>query len=278
MRMRSQKMRKNKIIVLLFVALSCSFAVDAQSNRLDANLVTPLGSKCSVLTAENKMDVMLLTKKNGDVLLLKDSIIQEVGIEGNSVILPQGILPTSACTTNDGKIIVQCQDTVYLIDEKLNVYPILHMAYPISMRAVGLSDFAFMAIHDTVVYRYSFKDNSINVVFSTEKAINDFVVDGEDYYFATDSVILVYSEEKVYLPLLSDSKIINRINVSSFGFVLFSTKDGLWIVNHKREKICIYGLPVLDIVLDEYDRLFFKLLDNTWVYLFPMSSYDKLFD
>lgn len=271
-------MKLNRIILIIGVVIIQILPVSAQGKKDGNSLLVPIGVDYSILNDGNSGRTYLFTLPNGDVIMLNDSIMQIINDSTKYIVLPHNTIPIAMCATNEGRIIFQCRDTIYLMMESLRIYPLFHSSRPVKLRAIGQSDFAFLAIRDSCVYRYSFAENKIQRVFLSDDIINDFVVDGGDYYYLSDSIIMLYTEEKEYLPLLGENKTIYNVGISNYGLVLYSTEDGLWLVNPDRQKIQVYDYPVKNIVIDEYDRLFLKLLDGSWVYIHPFSAYLKLFE
>lgn len=260
------------IIILLFWF---SFPMQAQ-NTAESTMKVPKGAVYTTLgnDDENSFIPCIATNKQGMVYYAIQNHV--VSIKNKQQIeLPAHCRPTSMCWTNNDKLVFFSNDTLFILEKGLSFRSLLSVktTKPI-IRPIGENDFAFCVRHDTVLYRYISKSDSLATIVSLDRPIGDFIVDQEDCFIAYGNRVIALSQEKDLIPLLIDEEPINNIAFCGSGSFLLSTPSGLWYVNEKREKELLYNQPILDMITDDYDRAFFMLQDGSWLFLSPISSYE----
>ena len=104
--------------------------------------------------------------------------------------------------------------------------------------------------------------------------ISDFVVDGEDIFFATGEYVVAYLKEKLYIPIFQNTTPVWRMAFCGNGTMFFSDREGLWLINNEREKVSIINQPVVDILTDSNGQGFFKTVDGSWIFVYPTNNYE----
>ena len=139
----------------------------------------------------------------------------------------------------------------------------------------GKSKFAFCATGDTVIYSYNIKNERLETIISYSKPIRDFIVDEEDVYMAVENNIVAFLKEKQYVPIFQNTNPIISFAFCGSKAILFSDKDGLWLVDRDRNKSAISNQPILDIVTDSNNLGFFKTMKGDWLFVSQILNYTK---
>lgn len=263
-------MKKNKTlftIILLVEAMGCSFAQTANQ----ASLFIPEGTQYSVIpNAENVSSCAI--HPNEQAWIVHENVIE---CEGGTIELPSQIKPTLLCWTHSGRAIIYCRDTIYMIDSSYTLRPLVNIvASEVVIQPFGSDDISFCAAGDTTIYTYSFSQNTVNSLLSYPHPIIDFVVDSEDVFFATGKYVVAHSKEKHYIPIFQNNKPIRSIAFCGNYSMLFSDEEGIWFVDNERNKSAILNHPSVDIVTGNRGQGFFKLLDGSWLIVFPITNYE----
>lgn len=268
-------MMKNSF--LSYLAVFCFIWIPYRIMAQDANeLKVPEGTSWFLLgddSEEGNIQCIALNY-NGLVYYACNNAIGCLG-DAKQIEMPSRFRVRSMCWTNDNNLILYSNDTLYVLNEELSLHPLLSVtASKLVLQPIGEKDFAFCVANDTVLYRYFTKSDSLTVVTSLDNPIRDFVVDDEDYYIAYGNRVVVFSQEKRLFPILMDEEPITNLAFCGSQSFLFSTPTSLWCVNDKREKELLINQPIIDMMSDDYDRAFFMLQDGTWIFLYPISTYE----
>lgn len=260
-----------KIEFVLVVMLSITEC--AMTQKLPKpSLVVPKGTEHSILRGDNHHDRLISIHPNGGVWM---AVNNNLLCGEEKIKLPSHIQPKALCWTNASNLVLFSNDTIYTLDDSLILQPLaLVEAKTIALQPYGETDFAFCAIGDTVVYGYNMKSDTALPIVSYNHPIIDFIVDDKDIFFASGSRVIAYLKEKEYLPVFQNENPIICIGFCGEASLLFSDKDGLWIVDRKRNAEAIYNQPVLDIITDSIGRGFFKNLDGSWLFIYPITNYE----
>lgn len=263
-------MKKNKtlfIIILLVASMRCSLAQPEKQ----ASLFIPEGTQYSVIpNAENVSSCAI--HPNGQVWIVHENVIE---CEGGSIELPAQIKPTLLCWTRSGRSIIYCHDTLYVIDSTYTLRPLVNIvANEVVIQPFGSDDISFCVAGDTIIYTFSFTQDTVISLLSYPHPIIDFVVDGKDIFFATGKHVVAYSKDKQYIPIFQNNKPIRSIAFCGDYSMFFSDEEGIWLVDNERNKSAILNYPSVDIVTGNRGQGFFKLLDESWLIVFPITNYE----
>lgn len=266
----------NKWQALNIIILLCyPFSMVAQVAD-ELTMKVPEGSSYSLLSNIEDVESIrcVSSKSDGKVYYVKDNTIGCFG-DGHLIEIPSRVRPISMCWTNNGTLVLFSNDTLFAMDKRLVLRPLVSIVAPkLILRSIGESDFAFCVVNDTVVYRYCTESDSLISVVKLDNPIGDFIVDNEDYYLAYGKRVVAFTQEKEFIPILIDSDIITNIAFCGRQSFLLSTQLGLWYINEKREKELILDQPITKMMTDDYDRAFIMLQDGTWLFLSHISRYE----
>lgn len=267
-------MKRELIVYTLIIQLLwISVPMGAQSIT-EFSMKVPEGSNYTTLSVDDDFIPCITTNSKGAVYyVIKNYVVNTRNKQ--QIELPTHCRPTSICWTNNDKLVLFSNDTLFVTDKGLSFRSVLYVATPKPIiHPIGKDDFAFCVKNDTVLYRYYYNSDSLAPVIALDHPIRDFIIDDEDFFIAYGNRVIALSQEKELIPVLMDEEPIYNIAFCGNQSLLYSTPSGLWYVNNKREKELLLDQPVIDMMTDEFDRAFFMFQDGTWLLLSPVSAYE----
>lgn len=260
----------NMYMAVCLVSLMTVGSLYAQEER-EISFEVPEGTLYNRLPYNGK-DVCIAIHPDGSTTITQDNTIF---LNGKSIEMPSQIRPSAICWCDSRNLVIFSGDTIYLLSPNYSLQPLVEVtAKKIVIRAFVEGSFAFCAVGDTVIYQYDMQQKRIKSLFKYSMPISDFIVDGEDIFFATGKYVVAYLKEKQYIPIFQNPTPVWRIAFCGSESMFFSDNHGLWFVNKEREIIPLINQPVVDIVTDSNGQGFFKTSDGGWVFVYPTNNYE----
>lgn len=237
------------------------------------DMVIPKETQYSILPNEAHSHQIVFIHPDGDVWISQNSTIKS---EGRTIELPSRMEPTSLCWTNAGILVVFFNDTIYSLDHSQMLHPLAIVeAKSLIIQPFGKTDFSFCGLGDTIVFRYEMMNNTLDTILTYPHTITDFIVDDEDIFFASGPQVIAYLKEKQYLPIFQNSSPVRSIAFCGKKSMLFSDMDGLWLTDNNRQRTAISHQLFVDIVTDSRGQGLFKTANDCWIYVYPITNYEK---
>jgi len=264
-------MRSNKVHVTVMVLLIITIGQLYAQEEREVSFFVPEGTQYSSLPFNGKSATIAI-HPNGSTSFTQDNSIL---VNGKIIEMPSRIRPSTICWTDSASLVLFFDDTIYLLSSTYSLQPLIEVdAEKIVVRELGKGNFAFCAVGDTVIYQYDVLQKKNILLFHCSMPISDFVVDGEDIFFATGKYVVAYLKEKLYLPLFQNTQPIWRIAFCGSESMFLSDNEGLWLINKDREKVSVTDQPIVDIVTDRFGHGFFETSDGSWVFVYPIHNYE----
>lgn len=261
-------MRSIKIFVLLSL-LAAPIIVKAQED----SFIIPEGSQYSILPNNDNVGNVICLHPDGGVWIASGNTLQ---CNNKTIELPSRIKPSSLCGTNANNLVLFSNDTIFLLDNSQTLRPLVIVEVrDIIIQPFGKSKFAFCAVGDTVIYSYDIETDHMQAVVRYTQPIRDFIVDQEDIYLAAENNVVAFLKEKQYVPIFHNTNPIISIAFCGDKAMLFSDKEGLWVIDRNRNKYAISNQPILDIVTDSKALGFFKTTNGDWLVVSQILNYSK---
>lgn len=262
-------MKSIKSLVLFPFLLTISILASAQ----EASFVIPEGAQYSILPNNGNVGRVIWLHPDGGVWIASGNTLQ---CNNKTIELPSRIKPSSLCGTNVNNLVLFSNDTIFLLDNSQTLRPLVIVeARDIIIQPFSKSKFTFCAVGDTVIYSYDIDTEHMQRVVHYSKPIRDFIVDKEDLYLAAENNVVAFLKEKQYVPIFHNTNPIISIAFCGDKAILFSDKDGLWIIDRNRNKYAISNQPILDIVTDSKALGFFKTTNGDWLFVSQILNYTK---
>lgn len=265
-------MKTFKLFLTLFAIFISKDYSMAQSGNAPS-FVIPKGSQYSLLANDDNKGRTIFIHPDGNVWISTGNTLQ---CDTISIELPSRFNPNAFCWTFSRKLILFFNDTLFSLDNLQLLKPLATVeAKNVIVQPYGKTDIAFCAVGDTVIYQYEMATNQIKTILSYSKPITDFIVDDEDIFYTAGNRVNAFLKEKQYVPIFQNTNTILSIGFCGSNAMLFSDKEGLWIVDSDRKKSKISNQPIVDIVTDSRELGFFKALDGSWLFVSKISNYSK---
>lgn len=265
------KMKSISVIAILFALIVPRGYTQAQSEN-KMSFMIPEGAQYSIVSNDDNGNRQLFIRPNGEVWIATGS---KIYCEHESVEFPPGITPTEYCWTSNDDLAFFYRDTIYLLDSSTSLKPLAIVeSRNIKITPFDKSNFLFCSIGDTVIYSYNLDNNSVSVFLTYSNPITDFTTDKEDVFFSSGNHIIARLKEELYMPILQNTLPIKYFSFCGSKSIFLSDSNGLWMVDNDRNKYLISNQQINDIITDNKEQGLFKLIDGSWIYVYPLTKYE----
>lgn len=266
-----------KGLICFFILLS-TFSCITGKRSSDISFFLPDGSECvSIIEADSlTADVRYMFRSIGDgnPYIVLDSLLIELGDSASSIIpLPFG-REFDDIHWRNGHCFFSADSTLFFGDNDGTEHPFIVTDNTIPI--FELTDDGIVFVKDSLLSFYSFKQKDVDVLYVSDRSIDNLEVLGESYLFSTGKDLFILDNKKLYHIYSADTEILSFV-MHPNGSVFYGTAESVTYLNPNYESVIIVNKPAKDLTLIG-DDLFITFCDNSSCMISNASSFYQSID